>query len=171
MAKIVLVVARARNGVIGANGAMPWKLSSDLKRFREVTWGRPLIMGRRTYESIGKVLPGRETIIVTRDLNFTPPEGAHVAHSIDAALALAELRAFALQVGEIMVVGGGEIYKALAKRADELILTEVDLAPEGDAFFPAPDAKIWREIGREGPFKGPKDEAAYTVATYEKIKS
>ena len=167
MAKIVLVAAVARNGAIGAKGGLPWRLPSDLKRFRETTWGRPMVMGRKTFDSIGKPLPGRETIVVSRDAGFAR-EGVHVAGSVEAALDLAAQRAQAMGVDEIMVVGGGELYRATLARADRIVLTEVDLAPEGDAFFPALDSREWREVSRETPPRGEKDDASFVVRRLER---
>lgn len=168
MAKIVLVAAVARNGAIGAKGGLPWRLPSDLKHLRETTWGRPMVMGRKTFDSIGRPLPGRETIVVTRDESFAR-EGVHVARSVEDALALGELRAKAMGVDEIMVIGGGELYRATLDRADRIVLSEVDLAPEGDAFFPALDPGQWREVARATPPKGEKDDAAFIVRTLERV--
>ena len=168
MAKIVLVAAVARNGAIGVKGGLPWRLPSDLKHLRETTWGRPMVMGRKTFDSIGKPLPGRETIVVTRDQTFAR-DGVHVARSIEDALALGELRAQAMGVDEIMVIGGGELYRATLDRADRIVLSEVDLAPEGDAFFPEIDMTRWREVSRKTPPRGEKDEAAFTVRTLERL--
>ena len=167
MPKIVFVVAVARNGVIGAAGGLPWRLPSDLKHLRATTWGRPMIMGSKTYRSIGRPLPGRETIVVTRDPAFAV-EGVHVARSIDDAVALGGARAQAMGVDEIMVVGGAEIYAALLPRADRIVLTEVDSAPEGDAFFPALDHKVWREVSQEKPARGPKDDTDFTIRVFER---
>ncbi|MFO1116340.1 MAG: dihydrofolate reductase [Beijerinckiaceae bacterium] len=167
MAKIVFVVAAARNGVIGSGGRIPWRLPSDMKGFKQTTWGRPMIMGRKTWDSIGRPLPGRETIVVTRDASFRA-DGAHVAQTPDAALALAQERAEAMGVNEIMVVGGAEIYRALAQRADRIVLTEVDMAPEGDAFFPAPDPAVWTEVATETPPRAEKDDAAIVIRTFER---
>src|ERR1700744_5954485 len=106
---LVLVAAVARNGIIGANGGLPWRLSSDLKRFKALTWGKPLVMGRKTFESLGRALPGRETIVVTRDPTFTPSD-VMVARNLDAGLNLAAERAYATGADEIIIGGGGEIY-------------------------------------------------------------
>ena len=168
MAKIVLVAAVARNGAIGAKGGLPWRLPSDLKHLRETTWGRPMVMGRKTFDSIGRPLPGRETIVVTRDESFAR-EGVHVARSVEDALALGELRAKPMGVDEIMVMGGGELYRATLDRADRIVLSEVDLAPEGDAFFPALDPSQWREVARETPPKSENDDAAFIVRTLERV--
>lgn len=168
MAKIVLVAAVARNGAIGAKGGLPWRLPSDLKHLRETTWGRPMIMGRKTFDSIGKPLPGRETIVVTRDQAFVR-DGVHVVRSIDDALALGHERAKAMGVDEIMVMGGGELYRAVLDRADRIVLSEIDLAPDADAFFPALDWKQWREVSRATPPRGEKDEAAFVVRVLERV--
>ena len=167
MAKIVLVAAVARNGAIGVKGGLPWRLPSDLKHLRETTWGRPMVMGRKTFDSIGKPLPGRETIVVTRDQSFVR-DGVHVTRSIDEALALGHERAKAMGVDEIMVVGGGELYRATLDRADRIVLSEVDLAPDGDAFFPKLDMRQWREISRQTPPRGERDEADFVVRTLER---
>ncbi len=167
MAKIVFIVAVARNGVIGSAGELPWRLPSDLRRFREATWGRPMIMGRRTFESIGKPLPGRETIVVTRDPAFDVA-GVLIARSPHAALDLAQARAKAMGVDDVMVVGGSEIYAALLPRADRIVLTQVDLTPPGDATFPPLDPADWKEVSRETLDRGPKDEAEYTIRIFER---
>jgi dihydrofolate reductase len=162
---IALVVAMARNRVIGGDNRMIWKLSSDQKRLRALTWGKPLIMGRKTFESIGKPLPGRETIVVTRDPLFALT-GVRVAHDVDAALALAEKIAEEMKADAVMVLGGGEIYRQTIARADRLYLTEVDLAPEGDAHFPAVDPAYWREVSRERGVRTERDEAEFVYVDY-----
>jgi dihydrofolate reductase len=162
---IALIVAMARNRVIGGDNRLIWKLSSDLKRLRALTWGKPLIMGRKTFDSIGKPLPGRETIVVTRDPAFAPA-GVRVAHDVDAALALAREIADEMKASEIMVAGGGEIYRQTIERADRLYLTEVDLTPEGDAYFPAVDPAYWREVSRERGVQTDRDDAEFTYIDY-----
>ena len=132
--RIVLIAAVARNGVIGRDGQLPWHLPADLRHFRLRTTGRPIIMGRRTFESIGKPLPKRTNIVMTRSTAFSPP-GVHVAHDLDQAIELAAVAA-GHDGGEIFVVGGGEIYRIALPRADVLDLTEVDMDIEGDARFP-----------------------------------
>ncbi len=166
--KLVFVVARARNGIIGRDGALPWRLPSELKRFKSTTWGRPMIMGRKTFQSIGRPLPGRDTIVVTRDAGFAA-QGVDVARAIDEAVRMGELRARARGVDEIMVVGGAEIYAALADRADRIVLTEVNLAPQGDAVFATPDPAVWRRVSTETVEPAPGDEAAYAVHVYERL--
>lgn len=161
-----LIAAVARNGVIGGGNKLLWRLPTDMKRFRALTMGKPLIMGRKTYESIGKPLPGRETIVVTRDRSYAA-EGAHVAGDLDAALALAA--SLAGPDDEVISAGGGEIYAQTIGRADRLFLTEVDLAPEGDAMFPRIDPAVWREAKRESGVRGERDEADFALVEYEKI--
>jgi dihydrofolate reductase len=165
--KLVFVVAAARNGVIGADCRTPWRLPTDLRRFRELTWGKPLLMGRRTYESIGGPLPGRETIALSRDPGFRP-EGAHVARSLEEALARGEALAEATGTGEIMVAGGGQIFDALLDRADIVQLTEVALTVAGDAVFPRLDPRDWREALRWAPPRAAEDEADFAFVTFER---
>jgi dihydrofolate reductase len=163
--KLAFVVAVAKNGVIGRTGTLPWRLSTDLKHFKALTVGKPMVMGRRTWDSIGRPLPGRETIVVTRDPNFSA-EGVHVANSIEAGLQLAEEQAARLQADTIMIVGGSDIFAALLDRADIIHLTEVDLAPEGDIKFPPLDPAQWVEIACEAPPRAANDEANVRFLTY-----
>ena len=139
--RISLVAAVARNGVIGDSGRLPWHLPEDLKRFKALTLGHVMIMGRRTHESIGRPLPGRRTIVVSRQAGLAFP-GVEVAASLEAAIALAG------DVPEIFVVGGGEIYAQALPLAHRLLLTEVDATPGGDAFFPPFDPSLWRVTAR-----------------------
>ena len=162
---IALIAAMARNRVIGGDNRLIWKLSSDLKRFRALTWGKPLIMGRKTFELDRQAFAGRETIVVTRDPAFAPA-GVRVAHDVDAALSLAEEIAGEMKADEIMVAGGGEIYRQTIERADRLYLTEVDLAPEGDVHFPAIDPAYWREASRERGVRTDRDDAEFTYVDY-----
>ena len=161
---ITIVVARAQNGVIGRDGKLPWHLPADLKRFKALTMGKPLILGRRTFESLRRPLPGREVIVVTRDPRFSPA-GAKVAHSPLEALAVARRLAKTLAVDEIVVGGGAEIFRALMNETQRIELTEIALEPEGDAFFPSLDKARWREIKRETPPRGEKDEADFAFVT------
>ena len=164
---LVLVAAVACNGIIGAKGALPWRLSSDLKRFKALTWGKPLVMGRKTFESIGRPLPGRDTIVVTRDPEFAP-SGVLVAHDLDAGLALAAARALALGAGEIVIGGGGEIFAQTIARASRLFITEVALDAEGEARFPPIDPHEWGETGRETGKRGALDDADFVFVSYER---
>lgn len=167
--RVSLVVAVSRNGVIGSDGDMPWRLSTDLKRFKALTLGKPMIMGRKTFDSIGKALPGRTSIIVTRDRNWQA-EGVVPVHSLDDAFALAEQIAMAQNIDEICVVGGGEIYAQSMPRADVLHVTEVHAEPKGDTIFPEIDNAIWSITCEEDVPAGEKDSAATTYRVYERQK-
>ncbi|WP_375248607.1 dihydrofolate reductase [Sphingomonas sp.] len=154
---IVFILARADNGVIGVDGRLPWRLPADLKRFKALTMGRPMVMGRKTFDSFPAPLPGRRHIVLTRDRGWTAP-GAEVAHTPEEAIALAG-------AGEVAVIGGAEIYALLLDRADRVELTEVHVAPEGDARVPA--FVGWRETSREAhPAEG--DRPAYDFVTLER---
>lgn len=160
------VVAVAENGVIGLGNSLPWHISSDLRRFRTLTLGKPLIMGRKTFASLGRVLPGRETIVVTRDCAFVAPPGVLVATDIEAALTLGRERAQALSAAEIILAGGGEIFAALMDRLDRLYVTFVALSPPGDAFFPPVDWSKWEEVRREEHSQRAGDDAAFAFVDY-----
>jgi dihydrofolate reductase len=164
---LVLIVAVARNGVIGGQNKLLWHISSDLRRFKSLTMGKPLLMGRKTWDSIGRPLPGRETIVITRDPSFKP-EGALIAHHLDEALRLAEEAAHRLGASEAVVVGGAELYRQLIDQCVELYVTEVGLSPEGDAYFAAPDPQTWYEHNREQHKAGPKDEADFAFVDYKR---
>ena len=164
--RLAIIAAVAENGVIGAGNAMPWTLSSDLKRFKALTMRKPLVMGRKTFASIGRPLPGRPNIVVTRQRDFAP-EGVTVVGTVDAALVAAEERAAGAD--EIMEIGGGEDYRSALDRADRLYITHVEAAPPGDTHFPAIDPAIWRAITAERLPSGPKDSAATTFVIYERI--
>lgn len=167
---LVHVVAVARNGVIGGDNRLLWRLKGDMAHFKRCTMGRPMIMGRKTFDSIGKPLPGRETIVITRDQGYRR-EGVLVAHDLEGALRLAEEAAGRLGATEIAVVGGGEIYRQTLAQAARIELTEVALEPDGDTFFPKLDPALWRETRRE-PHKADRaagDEADYAFVTYEQI--
>lgn len=158
--RLSLIVAVARNGVIGVDGQLPWRLPEDLKRFKALTMGHTLVMGRKTHESIGRLLPGRRTIIVSRN-PACRVEGATVADSVEHAITAAAGES------EVFVVGGGEIYALALPLADRLLVTEVDLAPEGDAFFPAVDSTVWREIRRDDRVE--EGGVRYAFVDYERI--
>jgi dihydrofolate reductase len=140
-----LIVAVATNGVIGQANQLPWRISEDLRYFKRVTMGKPVVMGRKTFQSIGKPLPGRPNIVLTRDTAWTAA-GVTVAHTVDQALALAEGLA---DGDDVMVIGGAELFNATAGLAQRLYLTEVHRDYPGDVFFPLPDPAVWREISRE----------------------
>jgi len=164
---ISLVVAVAENGVIGRNGGLPWHLSSDLKTFRRVTMGKPLIMGRRTFQSLKKPLDGRDNIVVTRDEGFRP-EGAIVAPSFEAALAHAHRCAKTRGVDEIAVIGGSDIFEAALPLAGRIYKTEVHGAPEGDTFLPEIDWTGWTEVSREALPQGARDDFKSTFILLER---
>jgi dihydrofolate reductase len=164
---LALVAAIADNGVIGRDNRLIWRIRSDLRRFRDLTWGKPMIVGRKTHESIGKPLPGRETIVVTRDRSFTSP-GVHVAHDVHDAIALSDEIAERLGASEIAVAGGAEIYRETLPRAERLYLTFVHAEPEGDVVFPPFDRTEFREIRREERPKGPDDDHAFAIVDLER---
>ena len=147
-ARIALIVAMADNRVIGRAGDLPWRISADLKHFKRLTMGKPMIMGRKTFESIGRALPGRTNIVVTRDAARRWADVETVA-DIDAALRRAEALAEFLDDSEVMVIGGAEIYRAVLPRAHRIYLTQVHEAVAGDTFFPDLDPEAWRETARE----------------------
>ncbi|WP_261969959.1 dihydrofolate reductase [Prosthecodimorpha staleyi] len=165
--EIALVAAVARNGVIGRDNDLPWRLSSDLRHFRRLTMGRPILMGRRTFQSIGKPLDGRTNIVITRDPAFAV-DGVVVAASLEAALRLGREIAIRDGADAVMVTGGGEIYAEAMPHADVLHLTEVDLAPAGTVRFPAIDPLIWQETARVPGERGPRDEAGFAFVTYRR---
>lgn len=167
MPPLVIMAAVARNGVIGGDNRLLWRLRSDLKRFRLLTWGLPVIMGRKTFDSIGKPLPGRETIVVTRE-SKRRIDGVEVAHSLDEALFLAGSAMLRMGAPHIIVAGGAEIYRALMPQAQRLEITEVNLAPQGDAHFPVIMRSLWREVKRETHKAGPDDEADFAFVSYER---
>ena len=159
MSTISLVVAAAENGVIGHRGALPWRLPEDLKRFKSLTMGKPVIMGRKTWDSLPKKpLPGRTNIVVTRNLDCRA-EGALVAHSFADAIAQAN-------ADEIMVIGGEAIFAEALPLAQIVHLTEVAASPECDAFMPPIDRNAWREIAREGPYEA--DGLRYSFVTLKR---
>lgn len=141
MPEVVLIVAMGRNRVIGDGRSMPWHLPADLAFFKRTTMGHPLVMGRATYDSIGRALPGRRTIVVTRQSDWTRPD-VEVAHGLAEALALAG------PSGPVFVAGGGQIYAQAMSVADTLVVTEVDAEPIGSTIFPAIDPSVWRETSR-----------------------
>ena len=163
--RLVIVAAVARNGAIGARNGLPWRLRTDLRRYKAITMGKPMVMGRKTYESIGKALPGRQTIVVTRDPGFAPAD-AITAADLPAALSAARRAAADMGAAEIIIAGGADIYAQMIAMADALSITEVDLAPEADAFFPPIDPALWRETAREPHDAGPDDEVAFAFVDY-----
>jgi len=164
---LVLVAAVAENGVIGRAGGLPWRLKTDLKRFRALTVGHPVVMGRKTYLSFGKPLKHRTNIVVTRDPDFAAA-GIVVASSLEAALEVAEGDALRRGAAAIVIGGGAGIYAKTIDRAARLEITRVHVRPKGDTVFPAIDPAIWRETARQEYAAGPDDEAPFTTLTYER---
>ncbi|WP_417319502.1 type 3 dihydrofolate reductase [Emcibacter sp.] len=168
MVKISLIVAMAENRVIGKDNALPWHISSDLKYFKEQTMGKPVIMGRKTYESIGKPLPGRTNIVITRDTSFSP-EGVIPAFELEMALDVAQGIAEAKGLDEVMVIGGAQIYELVLPQANRLYLTLVRGDVEGDAWFPELEMSEWVEHSREDHQAGEKDSHAYSILVLDRI--
>jgi dihydrofolate reductase len=162
---LVLIAAVADNGVIGRDNALPFRQSSDLKRFKALTIGKPVLMGRKTFVSIGKPLPGRTNIVVSRDPGFAP-DGVVVARDLQAALAAARDDAQRRGAGEIAVIGGTGIFTQLMPLADRLEITHVHAQPAGDTYFPPIDATQWRAVARSDHPAGPQDEASFSYVTY-----
>jgi dihydrofolate reductase len=165
--EIVFVVAVAENGVIGRDNALPWRLKSDLQRLKKMTIGKPVVMGRKTFASIGRPLPDRTNIVVTRDRSFKA-DGIVVAASLDEARTLAAEDALRRNVTEIMVLGGAEIFKQWMGFADRLEVTEVHDKPEGDTRLELVDAANWQEVARERHAKAEGESADYSYVTYRR---
>jgi dihydrofolate reductase len=167
--EVVLMVAVADNGVIGSGGAIPWRLRSDQQRLKSMTVGKPVVMGRKTFISLRRPLPGRTNIVVTRDANFRAP-GAVVTTTFADARAVAigdALRRFA---DEIAVIGGAEVYAQWMDCADRLEITEVHARPDGDTFFAAIDPAVWQEVARVRNPAGPDDSVEFSYVTYRRRK-
>ncbi len=164
---LTLVVAAAENGVIGLGGRLPWRIPSDLRLFRRLTMGKPVIMGRKTFESIGKPLDGRDNIVMTRDPAFQA-EGVIVKPTLAAAIAEAEALAIARGTQEIMVIGGAEVFREALPQAQRLYLTRVHGSPHGDTFLPAISLDEWHEVSREALPRGPMDEFPCTLLVLER---
>jgi dihydrofolate reductase len=164
---LVLVAAVAENGVIGRDNALPWRLKSDLRRFRARTWGKPIVMGRKTFQSVGKPLPGRTNIVVSRDRGFSAP-GVVVAPNLGAALETARGDALRRGADAIAVIGGAEIYAGTLPIADRLDLTLVKACPDGSVRFPPIDSQAWREVERSEHKAETGDAADFAFITYER---
>ncbi|MCP4900733.1 MAG: dihydrofolate reductase [bacterium] len=159
---VAIIVAISSNGVIGRDGGLPWRLSTDLKRFKALTMGHHLIMGRRTWDEVGKPLPGRRTIVVTRNAELEVPSGVHLAESVEEALKLAK------SDDEPFVAGGAEIYRLAMPMADRYYLTRIHAEIEGDTFF-EPDFKGWKQAFTEDHPAGEKDEYPVTFEVWERV--
>ena len=168
--EIVLIVAVADNGVIGSRGAIPWRLKSDMQRFKALTTGKPVVMGRKTFASIGRPLPGRTNIVVTRDRSFRKP-GVVVTMSFADARAVARGDALRRSAADVAVIGGAEIYAQWMACADRLEITEVHARPEGNTHFAAIDPAVWEEVARVRNPAGPDDSADFSYVTYRRRKS
>lgn len=158
---VTIIAALSRNRVIGRGNRLPWHISDDLKRFKKLTLGHAVIMGRRTYESIGRPLPGRDNVVVTRSPDFSAP-GCRVVHTFEAALAAVS------GAGEVFVIGGAQIYASALPLADRLQLTEVDAEIDGDAYFPDFDRSSWRETTRESHSTQDPLALSYDFVAYER---
>jgi dihydrofolate reductase len=160
--RIALIAAMAENRVIGRENRLPWRLSADLRRFKSLTMGKPVIMGRKTYESIGKPLPGRSNIVVTRDRDYRA-QGCRVVHSLEQALEAAAGH------DEVMVIGGAQLYRQTLDRAERMYLTLVKTELDGDALFPQIEMRHWRELERESHRADEKNEYDYDFVTLERV--
>jgi dihydrofolate reductase len=166
--EIVLVAAVSENGIIGNDNGLPWRLKSDLQHFRARTIGKPVVMGRKTFHAIGRPLPGRTNIVLTRDPGFAAA-GVVVATTLASALDAARGDAWRRGVGEIAVIGGADLYAQTVAAADRLEITRVHAKVTGDAMFPVIDPRIWGEIARNGQAAGPGDDAAMSFITYQRV--
>jgi len=164
---IIIVAAVAENGVIGRGNALPWRLKSDMAHFRELTMGKPVVLGRKTYQSIGKPLVGRTTIVVSRDGSFNGP-AIIVAPSLAVALQTARGDALRRNCNAIAVAGGADIFAQALPLATRLFITEVHNGIVGDTRFPQIDPKVWRESARSEHEPGPQDDAAFALVTYDR---
>ena len=166
-AAIVIVAAMGENGVIGRDGGLPWRLKSDMKHFRSLTWGKPVIMGRKTYLTLRRPLPGRTNVVITRAKNFYAP-GVVVAPNLENALTVARGDALRRGVGEIAVVGGAEVYAQTLSLAERIAVTLVHMRPQGETMFPSIDRNAWEETQRIEHAAGTDDEAPFAFVTYRR---
>lgn len=167
MPRLAVIVAAAENGVIGAANDLPWYLPEDLRYFKRVTMGKPIVMGRKTFESIGRALPGRANIVITANRDYRP-EGVIVVASIEAALVQAESAAVAAGVDEVLVIGGAQIYQQALDRADRLYLTRVHATVEGDAYLPEISWENWVEHSREWHAAIGENSYDYSFIVYDR---
>ena len=161
--RLSLIVAMARNGVIGRAGGLPWKLSDDLKRFKVLTMGHTIVMGRKTFESLGRVLPGRRMVVVSRQQLLQLPPDVQVVECLDESMRTAT------GDDEVFVIGGGEVFKLALPRAERMYVTWVEAEVAGDVFFPAVDWRQWREITQESHSADAKNEYDTTYCVYERV--
>ncbi|RZS96903.1 dihydrofolate reductase [Cecembia calidifontis] len=165
--KISIIVAKAKNDVIGKDNQLVWKLSTDLKLFKKLTTGHHIIMGRKTYESVGRPLPNRTSVVITRNKNFSLPEGHVVAHSLEEAIQICIGR----HLSQVFIIGGADIYKQAMKFADELLVTQVEAYPEGDAFFPKIDPKVWQMVSSEHYEKDQNNQYSFDFVVYKRNRA
>lgn len=164
---VAMIAAVGANGVIGADGQIPWRLPTDFAHFKRTTLGKPLVMGRKTFESIGKPLPGRTNIVVTRQQDYAP-DGVRVAANLAAALELAQAVAAADGAQEVLIGGGGEIYREAMPLVQRLYVTHVEASPDGDAYFPAIEPSIWEVETVLDVQRTERDSHAFTVKVYRR---
>lgn len=167
--RLALIAAVAENGCIGINNKLPWYLPEDLKYFKAVTSGKPVIMGRSTFDSLGRPLPNRSNIVITRNPEYLAPEGVHIVHSLDAALHIANSIAHIAGNEEVVIIGGAQIYAEALPQVQRLYLTEVKKQVEGDAFFPDWNKNEWQEIGREQHHYEPA-QLDYSFVVYDRVR-
>ena len=167
MTIIAMIAGVARNNVIGADGGIPWKIPSDMAFFKRTTMGKPIVMGRKQYETVGRPLPGRTNIVVTRQAGYQP-EGVTVLDNLGAALDHARAVAAADGASEVMIIGGGEIYAQAMPLAARLYISHVDLEPEGDVLFPAIDPEVWRVVDEPEHEPSERDSASFRIRVYER---
>lgn len=165
--QLSLIVAVASNGVIGRDNGLPWHLPGDLKHFKSITMGKPIIMGRRTYESIGRALPGRTNIVLTRDDSFAG-DGVERAHDLAQAMRIANENADPQNASEAMIIGGAGVYEAALAETSRIYLTEVHMEVDGDTYFPALNPEEWSETSREAITPGPKDMCDYSFVVLDR---
>jgi len=165
---VALVVAMGDNRAIGKGGGLPWRLSSDMRFFRKVTMGKPIVMGRLTFASLGRVLDGRLNIVLTRNAAFEAP-GAVMAYNLEEALDVARKEAAKAGVDEIMIIGGEDVFREVLPQADRIYLTEVHAAPHADTWFPALDPSEWREVSREKHEAGPNDDHDFSFVVLDRV--
>jgi dihydrofolate reductase len=163
--KIIQIVAKATNNVIGKDNLLVWKLSSDMQRFKNLTSGHHILMGRKTFESLGKPLPNRTHLIITRNPDFKALSGHHAFTSVDEAIIFCQK----INLEQLFIIGGGQIYHETINICNQLEITEVDVSPEGDTFYPEIERKIWKEINRQSFPADEKNEYNYSFVTYSKV--
>ena len=168
--RIALIAAVAENQVIGADQSIPWRIPSDFAWFKAQTMGKPMIMGRKQFETFARPLPGRPHIVVTRQHDYAP-EGVIVRRSLPEAMAAARRMAEASELDEIMVIGGGDIYAQAMAHADRLYISHIAAAPEGDVGFPPIDGHVWTIVGEPDVAASPADSSAYTIKIYERVRA